>query len=127
MGPIPLRSFTPRDIARTVFVTLLVCGFVYYAYLQAHNLILGPSLMLTEEPPHLQSDTYVELHGIAENVVTLTVNGKPITTNERGMFVHPLILERGLSIVTLTATDRYGRTATLTRSFVYQPGEETGV
>jgi hypothetical protein len=127
MGPISHQSFTPRDAVRVLFVAILTCGFAYYAYFQAHNLILGPSLTLSEEQSQLQHEMLVELRGVAENVVTLTVNGKPITTNERGVFMHPLVLEQGYTIVTLIATDRYGRTATLTRSFVYQPPEGIGV
>jgi hypothetical protein len=95
--------------------------FVGYAYYQARNLIEGPSIVLTNEPPTIQSERVVTLSGTARNVVVIRVNGKEMHTNEQGRFEHALVLENGYTVATIEAEDRYGRTIDLTRSFIYTP------
>ncbi|HEU4677453.1 MAG TPA: hypothetical protein VFS75_01890 [Candidatus Paceibacterota bacterium] len=116
-----LSNITLGILLRFLGVSLLVIGIVGYVEFQARNLIHGPSITLTEEPPLVERDRTVTLRGEAENIVKLTLNGREIHTNEAGEFAQDLILENGLTIVTLAAKDRFGRTTTLTERYVYDP------
>jgi Glucodextranase, domain B len=105
-------------IGLLVFLTLL---FILYASFQARNLIQGPRITLTAEHGVIQHERALTLLGEVRNVVVIRLNGREIHTDERGHFEHSLMLENGYTIMTIEAEDRYGRTTTLTRTYVYQP------
>ena len=116
-----LHDIELRTLIKTaaiVVVLILVVGYITY---QARYLIIGPVLKLTTETEPVYSERIIEIAGIASNASYITLNGRPIFTNETGIFREPLVLENGYTIMTIRAEDRYGRTTTLTRSFVYQP------
>lgn len=102
-----------------IFVCLLFAA-VYISY-QARFLIIGPQITLTEEVSTLQNTRYITLTGSAANISRLWLNGRPIFTDRNGQFTAAVILENGYTITTLMAEDRYGRTTTITRPFVYTP------
>lgn len=124
MLPIRTSAFTlPRKIALAFCIFALVLSALVYMFFQARFLIAGPRLALEEELTVVQHDRQIVLEGIAENITAITLNGRKIQTSETGAFSEPVVLENGYTIVTLEATDRFGRTATLEHPFVYtEPG-----
>jgi hypothetical protein len=94
---------------------------VSYALFQARFLIIGPQITLTAEPTLQQNERRIFLEGTAYNISRLWLNDRQIFTDAQGNFREALILENGYTISTLRAEDRYGRTTTLTRSYVYAP------
>jgi len=68
-----------------------------------------------------QNTRTIELRGLATNISWLQLNGRPIFTDPSGNFAAAVILENGYTMTTLTAQDRYGRTTTVTQTFVYSP------
>lgn len=121
MSPLILEQVSIERFLKKAFFFVLVILFIAYAYFQARNLILGPSISLTTEPTVIQTDRTVALEGTANNVIVLRLNGLEVHTDETGAFVYSLILENGYTIMTLEAEDRYGRVTKLTRPFVYKP------
>ena len=97
---------------------MLVTGYVVY---QARFLIIGPQITLSEELPLHQNVRQVTLSGSANNISRLWLNGRPIFTNPEGEFAATVILENGYTVTTLMAEDRFGRTTTVSRQFVYTP------
>lgn len=122
MKPITFSHLTPATILKFIFGLLLGALILGYALFQARNLLMGPSLVLTEEPSQIQSSRTVVLKGVAKNIVAISLNGREIHTDETGFFEEALVLESGYTIMTLRAEDRYGRTSTLSRKFVYTEG-----
>lgn len=114
------HSITIDQIVRTVLITVFIAGILWYLAYQARNLIAGPNIELTNEPSVVQHDRTITLEGRARNIIKLSLNGKEIYTDEEGYFKQPLILETGYTIMSLSAYDRYGRTVSLERSFVYK-------
>lgn len=116
-GPIsPLRSILLYGFL--AIVAVLIC---WYLLMQARLLITGPEIVLLEEPGVVHTERTVVLRGMAKNISYLSVNGRRIFTDRHGYFNEALVLENGYTITTLEAADRYGRTTTLQRSFVYVP------
>lgn len=118
----PLK--TPRTtLARCIVIWggVLLIGGVLLAYMlfQARFLIEGPRITLTDKPAILQETQKIVLSGHAENIVAITLNGRPMVTDQDGNFRVPVVLSPGYSVVQLAARDRFGRTTTLTESFVY--------
>jgi hypothetical protein len=104
------------------FAILALIGFIgWYALFQARFLIAGPQITLNDNLDVVQTERTITIRGNAENIVKITLNGLPISTNEDGVFTESLVLESGYTIMTLHAEDRYGRETSLARSFVYTP------
>ncbi len=98
-----------------------LCGIIAtYAFFQARHIIDGPLITLTEEPAHIQSSPTITLRGTAENITSLSLNGRDIYTDDRGGFEETVILPSGYTIMTLYARDRYGREHSVTRTYVRQ-------
>lgn len=94
---------------------------VLYGLWKATPLFTGPVLSLSS-PLSGQSfpDGVVRIEGIARHTEKLTLNGAPILIDNRGNFSTSLALPSGGAILSLTVTDRFGRTHTEQRS-VYVP------
>jgi len=112
-------SFRTAVQGSAIFVCLLFAA-VYIAY-QARFLLIGPQITLTNDVPMLQNTRQITLTGNASNISRLWLNGRPIFTDRKGTFTAAVILENGYTMTTLTAEDRYGRTTTITRPFMYAP------
>ncbi len=112
---------TLRFILKIVFLSILLFATLIYVVFQARFLIIGPQIVLSEEPNSLQNIQQIKLTGSAFNISRLWLNDRPIYTDAQGNFKEALVLENGYTVTTLRAEDRYGRITTLTRSFVYVP------
>ena len=118
-----ITSFTPTlgTILRILSIVLLVGLIVFYVVFQARNILQGPTITMTDTYTPEQHERMITLTGKTHNIVKLTLNGKEIYTNEAGDFSHTLILENGYSVTTLRALDRFGRSTSVVRKYVYVP------
>jgi hypothetical protein len=101
---------------------LITCIIMYIGY-QTRNLINGPSITLYDADSVAHSEHTVTIRGTTHNIVKLMVNGKEIYTDVHGAFEHMLVLEHGYSITRITAEDRFGRTVSVDRTYVYVPSQ----
>jgi hypothetical protein len=107
-------------IQGSLILVCLLFAAVYISY-QARFLLIGPRIILTQEVELRQNVRQVTLNGTASNISRLWLNGRPIFTDPNGAFAAAVILENGYTVTTLMAEDRYGRTTTIHRPFVYTP------
>lgn len=110
-----------RSVIKASLVLIGVGVLLVYVTYQARFLITGPQITMAAELETRQNTRNIELQGTATNISHLQLNGRPIFTNPNGQFTAAVILENGYTVTTLTAEDRYGRTTTVTRTFVYSP------
>jgi hypothetical protein len=110
-----------RSLIKASLVLIGIGALVVYVSYQARFLITGPQISMTTELDVRQNTRQIELQGTATNISHLQLNGRPIFTDPDGRFTTAVILENGYTVTTLTAEDRYGRTTTVTRTFVYTP------
>lgn len=108
-------------VFRFLVLALFLGGIVWYTSFQSRNLISGPHISFISELDTVQAENTIEIEGKADNITSLTLNGNPIYTDEEGIFRKSLVLENGYTIMTLRAKDRFGRTISLSKSFVYAP------
>lgn len=101
-----------RSIAAVVLLIL-----AFYGLWKATPLFTGPVLTLTS-PMEGQSfpDGSVSIQGVARHTEKLTLNGAPLLIDNKGAFSTSLALPSGGAILSLTVTDRFGRTHTEQRS-----------
>ena len=121
MDCITLRTITLGTCLKFMCIAGLTALIVWYVHFQARNFLEGPMVSLTDTHTVLHHDKLIPLSGTAHNIVKLTLNGQEIHTNEAGSFSHTLVLEDGYTIMTLRAQDRFGRTTSLMREYVYTP------
>lgn len=125
MTPLPVQRPILGTILRWILFVSIAGAFLWYGAFQARLLIAGPSLTLNEGISTLHDTRTVAISGVAKNVTSLTLDGRPIFTDDAGNFVETLVLEHGYTIMTVHAEDRYGRTVTVTKPFVYTPAYPT--
>lgn len=113
---------TPKFIVSIIVVVLVAIGLGVYAYFQSEEFIRGPILTI-EEPVsgYMSTTSPVMLRGSARNISFLTLNGRPIFTDEMGRFKESLLLPEGYSIMTLEAKDRFGHRVEKRLELVYKP------
>lgn len=115
------NAFPFRTILQFAAIGLIGLLLLTYAFFQARYLIVGPQITLLVEPEQLQNERQIFLEGTAYNISRLWLNDRQIYTDAQGNFKEALVLENGYTITNLRAEDRYGRSTTLTRSYVYTP------
>lgn len=121
MSPIRHHTLTfPRVLKGGSIIALAAIAALYVAF-QARFLIHGPQVALVNEPNTVQTERQVTLSGVAKNITAIYLNGRPISTDESGLFNESVVLEDGQTIVRIDAVDRFGRHTDVERSFVYQP------
>jgi hypothetical protein len=125
MSPAP--RLTLGSVLKTGAVILLSCFIVGYIIFQARNFLNGPVITLTDTTSVVQHERVVPVRGTTRNIVKLTLNGREITTDKAGTFIEHVVLERGYTIMTLEAYDRFGRKTTVSREYVFVPTSSTSV
>jgi len=95
---------------RLTVVILFGLFILGYSYFQARKLIGGPSLVI-ESPQNgaTLTESLVDIRGTARNVKEVSLNDRPIFTDEEGHFEEKLLVPPGYTIITLKAEDRFGR------------------
>ena len=98
-----------------VILTLLV--LVLYGGVKALPLVSGPSISLIS-PQEAQrfEGNLVLISGVAEHTENLYLNGALLPIDAGGKFSKVLTLPAGGAILSLTATDRFGKEVRLRRS-----------
>ncbi len=97
-----------------IIVLVLVCG---YGLKEAIPFLTGPVLSLAS-PKNGESfhNGFINISGSAVHTQSVSLDGSPLLTDQNGHFSTELTLPRGSAILTLTATDRFGRITTERRT-----------
>ena len=120
MLPSVPQHLTLRLALGYIIVFTVVALLIFYVAFQARFIVAGPTLDIYTTDL-ISQDRTVTVEGQANNIVAINLNGRTIYTDERGYFKETIVLENGYTIATVRAKDRYGRTTSASRSFVYKP------
>lgn len=113
------RAFFSLPTALRIFFSIIVVALIVaYALFQARHLITGPIITLTDPLPAVISTSTITVRGRAENIVSLSLNGRPIFTTDEGTFEEAVTLVEGYTILTIEARDRYGNAERLEHNIV---------
>lgn len=95
---------------RRALLVLAVLALLAYGLFEARQLIAGPRIIITSPVQgSATSSTAVIVAGTARNISFLTINDAAAYADEAGHFYEVLTPPPGYSIVTVAATDRFGR------------------
>ena len=91
-------------------IAIVLVLFVAYGIFRGYPLLSGPALIITSPTPYATvSDGFLTIEGTARRTETLTLNGSVLLIDENGHFRTVLSLPSGDAILSLTASDRFGR------------------
>lgn len=98
-------------------IALVLLVLVGYGLREAVPIIAGPSLALRTPTDGMNvPGGILTVSGTTTRATALTLDGAPVLYDQNGSFSSTLTLPHGGSILTLKATDRFGRTVTETRT-----------
>ncbi len=99
----------PRPLS-VILLTVLALTIAGYGLFEARRIIEGPQItILTPTNGSATSTTGVTITGIAQNISFLTINDRPSFTDQQGNFSETLSIPPGFAVLTVAATDRFGR------------------
>jgi hypothetical protein len=76
-------------------------------------LILGPQIsILYPSNGEVVASSLITIEGRVKNISHISLNDRPIFTDEKGAWSEKLIVSPGTSIITVKASDRFGREIT---------------
>ncbi|MEK7607816.1 MAG: hypothetical protein AAB484_02775 [Patescibacteria group bacterium] len=100
------------------FIVALIGG---YGVFRGQTLAEGPKINISEPVDgSLVSQSLVIVSGIAKNISFLNLNGAQIFTDEAGLFKEKILLSHGYNIITLEASDRFGRKTEKSLQIIYK-------
>lgn len=110
---------------RTIIAIIIFIGIGGYASFESRNLIMGP--VITIEAPATGSTSnspITNIKGHGRNIAHISLNDRPISTDELGNFEEKYVLSVGNNIVKVSAKDRFGRKNDVLVEIIYnEPGE----
>ncbi|MDO8505435.1 MAG: hypothetical protein Q7S48_02585 [bacterium] len=104
------------------FVVLALFG-----YLGIHivTLLLPPSLSIAFPPEGFTTSSHtIEIAGKTAPGAQVEVNGSPLPSPASGEFKHLLVLDRGLTTITVSARKRHSKSAVIERQIFILEGEK---
>jgi cytoskeletal protein RodZ len=117
---VPFFRLTPGRFLMLI-VTGLVCLFLLYFGLQYRRIQLPPKLVIDSPKSNAISiDKRVDVLGRTDPDATVTINGNNVQVHPDGKFFDQVGLQTGLTTITITATSRYGKSSTFTKTIQYQ-------
>lgn len=115
------NPFRLRTICLALAVAVLLLVLVGYIAYQARFLLTGPQIVAADTAITTVNERTVTIAGEARNIARIALNGQQIYTNPEGAFAEQVVLTEGYNLLTIAATDRYGRTSEVVREYVYKP------
>lgn len=100
---------------------IVLAILILYGGIKVWPLLSGPDLDIDSPTDYTTfQDGFIRVSGQAKHTESLILNGGPLLIDPEGRFDTTLLLPEGGAILTLTATDRFGRSTTKRRT-VYVP------
>lgn len=103
------RGFIAQNIL-IICLVLVGATFVVFGLFRSQNILLGPSITLSE--PTIKEGS-ISLIGKVSRSANFSINGTSIAPEQNGDFNERLFLTPGHTIITLQARDRFDRTTSL--------------
>lgn len=108
-----------NSLSRWGLIALFFVLLAGYALFEARFIILGPQVHISypADGGSVQSNIIL-MEGTSKNISWLSLNGRQIFTNGEGFWSEKLIVAKGVSIMRVKASDRFGRETEKTVRFI---------
>jgi hypothetical protein len=108
-----------RRLVKFAGVSILVLAIAAFAMSRSLNYARGPEISIIEPAngATINSPTVI-IRGMATRVNKIALNGNPISMDEQGNWNETVVIFSGLNKITVSATDRFGRSIEKTLDLV---------
>lgn len=101
-----------RTVSRSI-LGIIVVAIIGFAGLKTYPLVHGPVIQVaTLDDGTTLSEPLITISGIARYTQNLNINGAPVATAPDGSFGEKVLLSPGYNIITMQASDRFGKIET---------------
>ncbi len=115
-----LKIFNRRHLPLLSMVLVLIFCITYASFKMA-DILKGPSIeVLAPTPGSIYTQELAVVKGRAKRISKIYMNDRQIFTDNEGRFSEPLLLFSGYNILTLKATDAFGRKVSTQIRLIYQ-------
>jgi len=95
---------------RIALLSIAALSILGYSYSRTADLIRGPQILVSApENGGTVRSPIVHLEGTIKNSARITINGRSVFADEKGVLREEILLAEGYNRITLTAEDRFGR------------------
>lgn len=91
-----------------------------FAYFKMSFILHGVQIQASID--HNDGTSFATITGNADNAIHLSLNGREIYIDKDGSFKEPMILIPGFSVITIDATDKFGKSKEKKFQVVYKEG-----
>lgn len=112
------RTTTLRAL-KIISVAAIIGLIIAYAIWRSFSYVQGPKIIIfTPENGSSTASSTATIRGRAERTTGLSLNGNTISVDEQGNWDQTLIVFPGDNIISIKASDRFGRSISQTLSIV---------
>ncbi len=111
---VPRFVITPKIITAAAIILVILGGF-FYLYKEIGRFAAEPRLAITEPlGDEVIEGNSVNITGFTDQDSKLTINDQPVLVNDEGEFQENILLQDGLNTITVSAINRFGKSASKT-------------
>ena len=120
-------SLSSRHTVQVAIAGLILTALFAYGAFQARALLQGPEIAITSPTSGATVNAaMVRVTGNTSRISSIKLNDRSISITESGQFREPVTLSPGPNVITLEATDRFGRETERTLQVVHRPLQTGG-
>ena len=100
----------PRKALKFSLGIALALVIALYALDKTQNLLMGPEIIVqTPLNGAVVLSTTIPIEGTAKNISKISINGRQISIDQKGIFKDRLVIAKGYNIITVVGIDRFGK------------------
>lgn len=116
-----LSRYGTKKILRVLVYVVIILIVLGYALFATHDFIIGPTINVSEP---LNGSSFlnpsIRIKGVVKRIQAITLNGRPITIDDKGNFNEAVLLAPGYDVFMLTAHDKFGRSKDYRLELIYK-------
>jgi len=108
----PVRYVVSAKMTFAALIFLVVLGGFFYLYRQIGRFAAEPRLVIFNPAgDETIEGNSISISGITDDDAELSINGQPVTVNDRGEFRENILLQEGVNTITIDSVNRFSKTA----------------
>lgn len=116
-----MNNFKSNRVFSMVAVATVGLVVILYALTRFQGFLEGPSIAITSPPNgSVVANSFLSIEGVAKQVAFITLSDRQIFVDEEGRLAEELLLFPGYNIISLKATDRFGRRVERRLELIYK-------
>ena len=105
------QDLTAKKVVRTGSIVLLFAVIIGYGIWISHDLLFGIRMTVSGISDGLAAKTaLLDISGRAKHANDVTLDGRTVAIDQNGVWTDTIALLPGYNVVTIGATDKFGRT-----------------